>query len=42
MSSNTPIPFPEEYSRTELNRLYRENGIDNKTSVKLRRYLISF
>ena len=39
MSSNTPTPFPEEYSRTELNRLYRENGIDNKTSVKLRRYL---
>ena len=39
MSSNTPTPFPEEYSRTELNHLYRENGIDNKTSVKLRRYL---
>jgi len=42
MENNEYINIPEDYSRTELNRLYREKGIENKTSVKLRKYFNAF
>ncbi len=35
---DTKIIFPEEYTRRELNKMYREIPLKNTTSLTLRKY----